>query len=144
MGLDHARQLKQVMPVASVAGEARCVEAQHGSDFAGTQPGDQAFEARARHRPACRSAEIVVDHLDLVEAAAASKINQFVLAPSALGMCLHRRLGRLTDVDRDFAPCTSAGISSAPVIGRLRRHRVDGFDQQAREQRDHFAPFVRA
>ena len=36
-GVDDSAQLKQVMPIAAVAGEAGCVEAKHGTDLAEAQ-----------------------------------------------------------------------------------------------------------
>jgi hypothetical protein len=42
---DQAAQFQQMVPVASVAGKARSVEAEHGADFTGTEPCDQPFEA---------------------------------------------------------------------------------------------------
>src|SRR6476469_9364214 len=58
-GVDEAAQLEQMMPVPTVAGETRGVEAKHGANLAGAKPGDQLLEARARHGAAGRSAEIV-------------------------------------------------------------------------------------
>ena len=88
--LDEPAQLKEVMPIASVTGETRGIEAQHGSDFTCTQPGDEAFETGSSYCPASRPAQIIVDHLDLVEAAAPSQVDQFVLATRALGIKRHQ------------------------------------------------------
>ena len=82
--LDQAAQLEQVMPVAPVAGEPGGVEAQHGPDLAGAEPGDEPLEAGPGDHAARGAAEIVVDHLDVAEAPAPGDIDQLVLAPLAL------------------------------------------------------------
>src|SRR5271165_5753248 len=97
-GVDKTTQLKQMMPVPAVAGEAGGVEAKHGADLAGAKPGDELLEARARHGAAGGAAEIVVDDLDIAKSVAARFINEVILAPLALEMNLHLRLCRLEDI----------------------------------------------
>src|SRR5215469_7219080 len=65
--VDQPAQFEQVMPIAPVAREPRGVEAQHGADLSGAQPGDEPVEAGARRRAAGGTAEIVVDHFDVAE-----------------------------------------------------------------------------
>jgi hypothetical protein len=56
-----------MMPVSAIAGEAGGVEAKHGADVPGAEPGDEFLEARACHGAAGRTAEIVVDDLDIAK-----------------------------------------------------------------------------
>ncbi len=72
------------MPVATVAGEPRRVEAQYGPDLPGTEPRHQPLEAGPRHHPAGGAAEVIIDHLDVAEAAAPRDIDELVPAPLAL------------------------------------------------------------
>src|ERR1700678_779208 len=66
-GIDETAELEQVMPVPAVAGETGGVEAKHGSAPASAEPGDELLEARARHGSACRTAQVVVDDLDVAK-----------------------------------------------------------------------------
>src|SRR5215831_7796662 len=50
------------MPVASIAGEPRGVEAQHRPDLAGAQPCYEPLKAWSRHHPTGGAAEIVIDY----------------------------------------------------------------------------------
>jgi hypothetical protein len=71
------------MPIATIAGEARSIETQNGSDIAGAKPRDKLLKARAGCRPARRTSKIVVDDIDIAEAAAACFIDQIVLTTLA-------------------------------------------------------------
>jgi len=91
------------MPVAAVAREPRGVEAQHGTDLSGAQPGDEPFEAGSRRRAARGTAKVLVDHFDLAETPLPGDIDQLVLSPSAFEIGLDLRLGGLANVDHRFA-----------------------------------------
>ena len=95
---DKAAEFQQVMPIAPIAGEARSIETQHGSDIAGAKPRDKLIEARPGYRPARRTSEIVVDDIDIAEAAAARFVDQIVLTTLAFEVGLNLGLGRLPDV----------------------------------------------
>jgi hypothetical protein len=97
-GIDKAAQLKQMMPVSAIAGEAGGVEAKHGADLAGAEPGDELLEARACYGAAGRTAEVVVDDLDIAKSVAASFVNKVILAALALEMDLHLGLCGLTHI----------------------------------------------
>jgi hypothetical protein len=106
--VDHSRlyqaaEFEQMVPVAAVTSEPGGVEAQHSANLSGTQPGNQPFEAGPRHHPTGGPAEIVIDHLDVVEAPLPRDINKFVLPPLALEIGLDLRLGRLPNIDHRFA-----------------------------------------
>ena len=132
---DKTAEFQQVMPVAAVAGKPRSVEAQHGADVAGAKPRDKPIEARPRHRPARRAPKIVVDDLDVAEAAAARLVDQVVLTPLAFEVGLNLGLRRLPDVHDGFplqdrrgkkvsaasSPSSSAGATPAACIRRLAR-----------------------
>src|SRR5215467_1545005 len=78
--LDQATELKQMVPVAAVTGEPGGVEAQHSANFPGTEPCNQSFEAGPRHHPTGGAAEIVIDHLNVMEAAFAWRHRQARIA----------------------------------------------------------------
>ncbi len=91
--IDETAQFEQMMPVPAVTGETGGVEAKYGTDLAGTEPGDELVEARARHGSAGRTAQIVVDDLDILKSPAARFIDEVVLATLTFEMDLHLRLG---------------------------------------------------
>ena len=101
--LDQPAQLEQVMPVPAVAGQSRCVEAQHRADLARAERGDELLEAGPGDHAARRAAEIVVDHLDSSEATASGDVDQLVLAPPTLGVSLDLGLRRLPHIDHRLA-----------------------------------------
>ena len=103
-GLDQTAQLQQMVPVASVAGKARGVEAQHGADFAGAQPRHEAIEAGSGHHAAGGAAEVIVDDFHLRKPTAASFLHEVVLATLALQVGLNLRLGGLAHIDDGLAP----------------------------------------
>ena len=87
-----------MMPVPAIAGEAGGVKAKHGADLSGAEPGDELLEARACHGAAGRTAEIVVDDLDIAKSVTTSFVDKVVLAALALEMDLHLRLCGLTHI----------------------------------------------
>jgi hypothetical protein len=56
---------------------------------------------------------IIIDHLNLAEAAAPSDIDELVLAPLALKIAVDLRLCGLPDIDHCLALSTAAGSISA-------------------------------
>ena len=135
--LDQSAEFEQMMPVAAVAGEPRGIEAQHGADLSGAKPGDQTFKARPCHRAAGGSSEIIIDHLDLPKAAGSRDIDQFILAASALGVCLNLRLGRLADVDHRLALQQRGRKSVSRVHRRSPSRHARSFHQEIGQARDH-------
>jgi len=91
------------MPIASVARAPRGVDAQHGADLSGAQPGDEPVEAGARRRAAGGTAEVVVDHFDVAETPLPGDLDQLVLSPPAFAIGVNLRLSGLPDVDHRFA-----------------------------------------
>src|SRR6476646_3657562 len=107
-----------MMPIATVSREPRRIEAYNGADLAGTQPCDQAVEAGACYRSACRAAEIIIDDFNIDESSLASDIDQIILAPFAIGHNLGlRRLAHIHDslpLEDDRRNHLSAGHLQAP------------------------------
>src|ERR1700722_13113981 len=62
-GAGQSTELYQRVPVASVAGETRSLDREHGADTTVADCGQQPFEARTGDASA-RSSEIVVDDFD--------------------------------------------------------------------------------
>src|SRR5271166_144667 len=62
-GADQSTELYQRVPVASVAGETRSLDREHGADTTVADRGQQPFEARTGDASA-RSSEIVVDDFE--------------------------------------------------------------------------------
>jgi len=58
---DQSAELEQVMPVTPVAGEPRCIQAQYGPDLTGTEPCNEALEAKPRHPSPARSDSTSID-----------------------------------------------------------------------------------
>ena len=101
--LDQPTQFQQMMPIAPVAGESRGVEAQDGPDLARAKPRHQPVEAGPGRRSARRAAKIVIDHLDVLEAAAPRLVDEIVLPPLAFEIGLDLRLCGLPHVDYRLA-----------------------------------------
>jgi hypothetical protein len=80
------------MPIATVPGEPRGVEAHNRANLAGAQPSNELLKSGPGNRTARRATEVIVDHFDVAKSMAASLINKLVLTPLALAMDLH--LGR--------------------------------------------------
>ncbi len=113
-GIDETAELEQVMPVPAVSGETGGVEAKHGADLPGAEPGDELLEARACYGAAGRTAEVVVDDLDAAKSAPVGFVNKVVLAALALEIDLDLRLCRLTHIHDCLAAqhCGRQGISA--------------------------------
>src|SRR3954447_3533401 len=91
------------MPVPTVAGETRRVEAQDGAHLTGAEARDKPLKAGARHGSAGRSAEVVVNDLDVAKTPAAGLLDKIVLATLALPMDLHLGLCGLPHIDDRLA-----------------------------------------
>ena len=63
------------MPITSIAGKSRGVETKHRANLSGTQGGHQAIEAGAFDGTTCGAAKIIVDHLNIGEAALTCDFN---------------------------------------------------------------------
>src|ERR1700739_2468483 len=98
-----AAGFEQVMPVAAVASKPGSVKAQHGIDLSGAQPCYQPLEAGSRHHPTGGPAQIVIDHLDIAEAAASRDIDELVLAPLALAVGLDLSRCGLPNINHGLA-----------------------------------------
>src|SRR5215831_3853826 len=84
--IDNAAHLDQLLPVPAVAGEARDLAGTHGADLAETYFCDHALEAGALDAACGRTAEIVVDHLDLGPAECRQAISHGILQRTALAV----------------------------------------------------------
>src|SRR5260370_27604776 len=87
------------MPIASVASETRRVETQDRANVSGTQPRNELLKARTRHGSACRSAQIVIDHLDVPKSPAPRFIHELILSTLALEVELNLRWRGLANVN---------------------------------------------
>src|ERR1700689_1364684 len=87
-----------MMPIATVSREPRRIEAYNGADLAGAEPCDQAIEAGAGYRSACRAAEIIIDDFTIDESSLATDVPQIILAPFALKVGHNLGLRRLTHI----------------------------------------------
>jgi hypothetical protein len=102
-GVDQTAQLEQMMPIPAVTGETGGVEAKHSTNLAGTESGDELVEARARHGSAGRTAQIIVDDLDILKSPAACFIDEVILAALTFEMHLDLSLGRLPHIHHRLA-----------------------------------------
>src|SRR5947209_773813 len=73
-----------MMPVAAIASEPRCLDAEHCAYLSGADLSDEVFKARPFHLTRAGTAQILVDHFDLLEAELARVIRQAILPPLAL------------------------------------------------------------
>ena len=91
------------MPITSIACQSRGVETKHCANLSGAQGGNQAVEAGSLDGATCGATKIVVDYLDIGEAASTCDFNQLVLASLALQVQLNLLLRRLPDIDDGLA-----------------------------------------
>jgi hypothetical protein len=99
-GLDQSAQLEQMMPVTPIACEPRGIETQHRTNLSGAQGGDQAIEAGPFDGAARSATKIVVNDVDVGEAASTCDFDQLVLPPLAFQVrldLLWRRLANIND-----------------------------------------------
>ena len=97
-GLYKAAELKEMVPIPTVPGQAGCVEAEDGSHIARAEPRDELLESRSGHRAACRAAKVVVDDLHFPKSASSGLVDKVVLPPLALKVDLDLGLSGLADV----------------------------------------------
>ena len=83
-GIHQSAQLQEMVPVAAIASEPRGIEAEYSANLPGAKSGDQSVETRPVDSATRRSAKIVVDDLDVGEAAPPRDIDKLVLTPLAL------------------------------------------------------------
>src|SRR4051812_13265295 len=100
-GAGERTDLKELVPVATGAGQARDLEAEHEADMAETNLGDQPLETGAALGGGGRKTEILVDDHDLGAwpAQSASSVGEAVLELSGLAVVLDLLEGGLPDVD---------------------------------------------
>jgi hypothetical protein len=125
-GAHQGAQVDQVMPVATIASEARGFEAEHGAYDPAAHGGHQPLEARPLYQPRSRAAQIFVDRLDAREAQGARRVCERILATLALQVIADLHGGGLPNVHDGAAPevlRTDFRIQDAPP-GRRRRPGV--------------------
>src|SRR5438270_3416597 len=131
-GPDKSTELDQRMPVATVAGQPRCLDRKYGADPPLTDGSQQALEARPIDA-ASRAAQIIVDDLDHGPAELTSTIGEPVLTAAALRIVQELICRRLADVNEGAAARWSAVIfviADLPVCQRRRDLEQQGFDQR--------------
>src|ERR1700758_5364353 len=101
-GPDKSTELDQRMPVATVAGQPRCLDRKDGADPPLTDRSQQALEAGPIDS-ASRAAEIIVDALDRGPAELSGTIGEPVLTAAALRIVQNLIGRRLADVDKGAA-----------------------------------------
>jgi transposase len=102
--LNQSAQLEQVMPIAPIAREPRGVEAQNSPNLTGVKQRNKMFEAGSGHLATCRSPQIVINNLDVVETAPPGDLDEFKLAALAFEIRLDLRRRGLSNVDDRLAP----------------------------------------
>jgi len=101
-GSDKCTELDQRMPVATVAGQPRCLDRKYGADPPLTDRRQPALETRPIDA-ASRAAKIIVDDLDRGPPELPSTIGQPVLTAAALRI-VQKLIGRrLADVNESAA-----------------------------------------
>jgi hypothetical protein len=78
-----------MVPVSTVAGQPRSLNAKHGANFSGADFRNQMLEPRALHLAGPRASKILVDNLDLLEAKLASVVGQAILPALAFLVVKH-------------------------------------------------------
>ena len=137
VAVEHARpdqsaqsaQLEQMVPVASVACEPRCLQAEDSADDTFAELRDERFEARACARAACRLSQVVVDDDDVAKPEIACPLCELVLASLTLEIFLDLAQGRFTNVDDRTPLENTTGKLTAfhrapPLAPRPRRPRA--------------------
>lgn len=116
--------------IARVRRKARCVEAEHCTNFACAQAADQSFETGTVDSAACGPTKVVVDHLDIVKSPAARNVDKIILSALALKVVLDLARGRLSDVHHSFAleHCDPQAYL-ADVLERIHDHKINRIDE---------------
>ena len=120
-GFHKSTQFEQMVPVAAIAREPRCIKAQDRANLPRTQGSNQTIKARALDGATCRAPKIVVDDLDVGETAPARHIDQLVLASLALQVRLHLLRRGLANIDDGLA--LQHGRREEAIMRRHRRPR---------------------
>ena len=84
-GINNTAHLDQLLPVPTVAGEARHLECRHRSDFAKADVGHHPFEAGAHHSGRGAS-KVLIDDLDFRPSQGVQPILHSVLQRAALAI----------------------------------------------------------
>ena len=85
-GVDNTAHLDQLLPVPTVAGEARHLERRHRSDFAKADVGHHPFEAGPRHHSGRGAPKVLIDNLNFRPSQGAQPILHGVLQRAALAV----------------------------------------------------------
>jgi transposase len=125
---NKATKLEQVVPVASIAGEPRGVEAKYRADLASTEPRHEPLETWPRHCSAGGSTKVIIDDLDMDEAATSRFVDKIVLPALALKIGVNLRLGRLTYIDHGLTLQNRRGQEF------IVRHRQSPFGRRRRPE----------
>jgi hypothetical protein len=115
--LDEPAKLKQVMPIAAVAGETGCVETQYCADISCTQPGYQLLETGAGRSSTRGTTQVVVDDLDVAKSASPRFIDELILATLALEIKLNLGLSGLPNINHSL-PLQNRGRQQISVSHR--------------------------
>ena len=91
------------MPITSIACESRGIETEHCTNLSGAQPGNEAIEAGPFNGAARCATKIVVNHLDVGEAASTCDFDQLVLPPLAFQVQSNLLRRQLADIDDRLA-----------------------------------------
>src|SRR5215471_17528893 len=95
---DQSTELDQRMPIAAIAGEARCLDGEHGADATFADRRQQALEAWAVDA-ATGTTEIFIDHLDIAPTELVRTIRKPILSAPALLIVDELISRRLPDVN---------------------------------------------
>ena len=80
---DQTAHLDKVMPVATVTSEPRRLNAENGADVTAADFSHQALKPRAFNLPACRTAQVIVYHVNVSKAQIPGVILEGILAQLA-------------------------------------------------------------
>jgi hypothetical protein len=96
---DHSAELDQVVPIATIAGQAGRLDAEYCANLATAHFGDQSLKPGTLHQPGPRAAQIFVNYSDLLKAQLTGSIREAILPPLAFVVVHHLTWGGLTDVN---------------------------------------------
>src|SRR5262249_52899840 len=100
--VDQSTELDQRVPVATITGKTRRLDREHGADTAVADRCEQALEAGTSDA-AARTAEVIVDDIDVSPAKLLGAIDEAVSAQPALMIVRELVCCRLPDVDAGAA-----------------------------------------
>jgi len=102
-GVDHPAHLDQLLPVSAIASEARDLARADGADFAKAYFRDHSLEASALDAARRRTAEIVINDLDLRPAKLHQPASHGVLQRTALAVVQNLMGRRLSHIEQRLA-----------------------------------------